>query len=452
MPEPTTPALSNPAAERAVIGSLLLDNGCRADIGDLPALDFADERHMWLVGKILQIIDGGGVADFITVMDAVEREQVYGRETGLTDSYLVGILAETVTASHAAHYAGIVRRDAARRRLLDAATQLAQLAYQPDVDDLAGRAQILLDRVAPGAAGPGQLLPWADSFPAFAANQTQEAAERAADQPQLTLPWRSLRWVRALQPGALAIVAGDSGQGKTALLECCAETWARRGFRVLFAHTELAHREMLKRRICRWAGLSMAQVDGLGLNAQMRQASDLAAQWPGAVDYFYAGGASAGEVIAAARAARRNGGADVVVVDYLQDLRHTEYVRGQTTADMRGGDVQALKRLAETAGLAILAGAQYNRGSEAEKTRHRIRDSAWYDLKASLILLIDRKRLDKPLFGADGLRIADTGEYSPETTITVDKQTGGKTGRAPLWYVGGRFLFTDVADVGTTED
>ena len=135
----------------------------------------------------------------------------------------------------------------------------------------------------------------------------------------------------------------------------------------------------------------------------------------------------------------------MVILDYLQDLAMTEYVKGQNPADMRGGDAKLLKAFAERDNVALLAGSQFNRAKPGEggRTRSNLRDSAVYDQKASLVILLERPLLKTPIF-ADGARVADIGEQSPETTVKVDKQTFGRTGNAQLWTEAKRFLMTDI--------
>jgi hypothetical protein len=92
-----------------------------------------------------------------------------------------------------------------------------------------------------------------------------------------------------------------------------------------------------------------------------------------------------------------------------------------------------------------LAGSQFNRAKPTDggKTRSNLRDSAVYDQKASLVILLERPPLKAPFF-VDGKRVADVGEQSPETTVKVDKQTFGRTGNAQLWTEAKRFLMTDI--------
>ena len=435
---------ASPDAEAAVLGSLILDSNGMSEIATLQASDFYAERN----GRIFQVIGDlaarGRVVDYVTLVDWLESQHLLSAVGGA--AYITQLVNAVPSSVYIGHYGGIVERYSRRRKLIAAATQIVSMAYDTAQDDadVEAKSRVALEGALYMAHGT-DLLTWSASFDAFANWQLLDAAERAENRPTLTLPWRTLSFVRALQGGSFGIVGAESGVGKSIFMECCAEVWARRGFQVAFFHTELMHKDMLKRRMCRWAGMTMFEVDGMGLTEAMQQADTLARAWPGAVNYVSCAGWRAGQIVSRAHTMRQQGQADVVILDYLQDLAMTEYVKGQNPADMRGGDAKLLKAFAERDNVALLAGSQFNRvkPTDGGKTRSNLRDSAVYDQKASLVILLDRPILKTPFF-VEGKRVADVGEQSPETTVKVDKQTFGRTGNAQLWTEAKRFLMTDI--------
>lgn len=444
----TRQSLVNLEAEEAVIGALLVDPLALDDVGTLTANDFANERYRLVFSTIQAMRQAGRAVDLLTLTDELVAQDKLDTLGGQT--FLAQAVLRVPTAIYISHYAAIVEHFAYRRRLARAAQEIATLAYDLAQDDTDVQAQgaTVLSNALTVPAGT-DLLTWQASFTAFNEAQLEENAAQHANQPTLSLPWQALDFVRPLQPGSFAIVAADSGVGKTVFMECCADVWARRGFQVAFFHSELMHREMLKRRVCRWANLTMREVDGAGLTNAMNEAERIAKTWPGAIHYVHCAGWRMGQVVSRARSMVRQGMAQVVILDYLQDLAMTEYVRGQTTADMRGGDAKLLKQFAEHDGVPVLAGSQFNRatGQAMPKTRHNLRDSAVYDQKASLVLTLERDVLKQPLYDANRMLIAAAGDMAPETIVRVDKQTFGKTGSDKIWTEGKRFLMVDIAQV-----
>jgi replicative DNA helicase len=437
---------ANLEAEEALLGSLLIDDGQLAECGVLTAADFYREPHGLIFQAIADLQAAGQHADYVTLLARLEGRGQLAEVGGA--SALLHCMTSVPSAVYAADYARLVSEAATRRRVIAAAGEIARLAYDEtlDVHELTGRAVSAVEAASAPARSQDVLL-WQDAFGAFADWQLQEAAEYAAGKPKLTLPWSSLSFVRALQPGSLGIVGGDSGSGKSICLECCAEAWARRGCQVAFFHTELTHRDMLKRRMCRWARLTMQDLDGLGLTEVMQRADELAREWAGTVHYVACGGLQVGQIIARARDLRRRGLCDVMILDYLQDIVTTER-RGVNDADLKGEDATALKRFAEQDGVPIMSGSQFNRlGALATtKTRHNLRGSGRYDQKASLVITLHSEVLTTPLLGPGGRVVAAAGDMSPVTTVRVDKQTYGGTGERNLWSVREHFLLTDIAE------
>lgn len=66
-------------------------------------------------------------------------------------------------------------------------------------------------------------------------------------------PWGS--WnkdVRPLRPGMLGLVAAADGVGKSTMLECIAEHWAKGGLHVVYVHLEDVLDYKMDCRLARW--------------------------------------------------------------------------------------------------------------------------------------------------------------------------------------------------------
>jgi len=82
--------------------------------------------------------------DFLTVCDELERQNQLDQIGGA--AYITTLVNAVPTSIHAEHYARIVERTATRRRLIDAAGQIAGLAYQEaeDVEEVVDHAEQIL--------------------------------------------------------------------------------------------------------------------------------------------------------------------------------------------------------------------------------------------------------------------------------------------------------------------
>ena len=138
----------DPDAEEAVIGSLLIDGDAIDRIASLVRTDdFYRERNRWCYEACQALYQRGEPIDQISV----------GRELGLRErldevggpAYLSHLVATVPTTVHVEHFAQIVNRTATMRRLIMAASDIANLGYAdtPDVEAAMQEAEELLARV-----------------------------------------------------------------------------------------------------------------------------------------------------------------------------------------------------------------------------------------------------------------------------------------------------------------
>jgi len=431
--------LGNPQAEEALVGSVIL-GGSEALIQlDPPvsATDFAngDLGRLWNIFSQVEHPD-----DYVELSDAAE-----GEDWRLLLSEYTRLANVVPSWAHIANYAHEVRKGSALRKLERAYQEGIREVYDPANRDVASLCQLTIQRIEAIIAPDNvkAMLEWEKTFDAFADWQLERVGMRG--QPRLTLPWKSLRWVRPLRKDTLAIVAAASGIGKTMFAECCAEHWARHGFRVAFFHYELSHQTMLDRRIVRWSGETMDTVEQGELTERMQTADDLMRTWSGQIQYIYCNGWPMTRLAAKARNLISRGFANVIVVDYLQKAPYKESVRGMNTSQMRAQDVETLKTLAERASAPVLLLSQLNREGQRGKrrTREGIRDTGEADEKSNLVITLDRPILNQDaIFGG---QIFKAGCYSPKLTARVDKQTLGGTGDAELLMNPARFIIADIA-------
>lgn len=143
----TVPA--NPEAEEAVLGSLLIDPDAVLKVASfLEDDDFYRERNGWIYRAILDLHERREPADFVTLCDELERRNILQEVGGA--AYITQLINNVPSAAYVEHYGHIVERTAILRRLIDAAGQVAALAYEEaqDVDEVVDRAEQIIFNVA----------------------------------------------------------------------------------------------------------------------------------------------------------------------------------------------------------------------------------------------------------------------------------------------------------------
>ncbi len=138
----------NVEAEAGVLGSLLIDPEAVVQVADfLRPEDFYREAHRTIFQAVLDLYETGGPADLITLTDELARRGKLDEIGGA--SYVSSLANQVPTSRNVKRYAQIVERTAVLRRLINAAGQIAGVAYnEPDADDAIGQAEQLIADVS----------------------------------------------------------------------------------------------------------------------------------------------------------------------------------------------------------------------------------------------------------------------------------------------------------------
>jgi replicative DNA helicase len=422
----TATSLSQPHAadaEAALLGSALQDPFVLEDVGPLEPADFYIHRNGWIWQAIL---DNGETANVITVSDSLERRGQLEEAGGM--AYLAQLITSTPTAAHAEAYAALVRREAVRRRLLAAATDLATEALAADDPEAAAAKHArALDALSVGDMR-GQVVGLG-----VAAREWYDRMEERilkGTLPGVTTGYPTLdRKTNGLRRGELMILAARPSVGKTSLAAQMSVRQARAGLRVGVLS--------LEEKRATWNEAAAAAE--LGLDTMKATTDDLARMWAKCEEYNalpleiydegYTGMAALERAVR--NMARSLGGLDVLYLDHLAYVdhgagspkdRHLPYLIGLSTKRMA--------KLAKTYNCAFVCLCQLNRDSARggdEPALTDLRDSGEIEQDARTVWFIHR-----PGYYADPEPPADKPQPA---RILVRKNSSGPTGRIDLAFV-----------------
>src|SRR5579871_2160084 len=237
-------------AEEAVLGSILINPDAILEIASfLQSSDFFIVKNAWVFDAILAVSERGEALDTLTVTEEL-------RSRGQIDSiggpaYILYLSNNTPTHIHAETYGRIVERAAVRRRLLAAASDIAQAALQEDAEitDVIDHAESTLFAVTERRLRR-------DMIPIkTAASEYWERIEylyNHQDEP-LGLPtgFTELdKLLGGLQRSDLLIIAARPGVGKTSFMLSLALNAARLGnARVAIFSMEMSTEQLVQRFI-----------------------------------------------------------------------------------------------------------------------------------------------------------------------------------------------------------
>lgn len=206
----------NVEAEAAVLGSILIDPAALASVlDDLAPADFYREAHRLIFVAMCDLLADGTEPDLITLTDELARRGQLDEIGGVS---FVSSLANAVpTSLSIRQYAQIVQRCAVLRQLIQAAGQIASVAYnEPDATLACDVALAHILRVSEHVNSPGQWRSFRqvlDDLGADVLARLDTDTSHGVGTGFAALD----QYVVGMEPGDLIYLAGRPGSGKSAL-------------------------------------------------------------------------------------------------------------------------------------------------------------------------------------------------------------------------------------------
>lgn len=422
----TIPA--NPEAEEAVLGSLLIDPDAVLKVASfLSPEDFYREKNGWLYRAILDLHERREPADFVTLVDELERRNILQEVGGA--AYLSTLINGVPSAVYVEHYGHIVERTATLRRLIDAAGRIAALAYEEadDVNEVVDRAEQLVfnvseRRIRRDLASVGQVMHQVVDRIDFLHRHQGEI---------LGVPTGFVKLDKLLggfQKSDLIILAARPSVGKTSLAMNFALNAARKYRKVVaFFSLEMSAEQLVQRLLAMETGIDQQRLRR-GEVADHEWDMLMAAAGELSNTMFYIDDTpamSAMELRTKARRLQAEHGLDLIVVDYLQ------LMRGEGKNENRVQEIsyisRSLKSLARELETPVVALSQLSRAIES-RSDHKpqlsdLRESGAIEQDADIVMFIYREEMVKET--SDKKNIAD---------IIVAKHRNGPVDTVSLYF------------------
>jgi len=407
--------------EQALIQAALLNNDGAMSV-NIGADDFSTDAGRRIWQEISKLLTMTGSADGVALQDALS-----GYKSCLTE--LGGCMQITCSASQIGSYAGIVKREAKRRRLQAVARGIIDDS-ETDPDKLSGS---LMSELIGGQVSDKK----ADYSAQELMAKTVERIDAASEGGQLGLKtgWRSIdQKLGGWHQGDLTIVAGRPGMGKSALGMNAAVNAAKLGGKVGFISVEMDAVSLGMRLAASAAGISVSDLRRGNLNPQdwehLASASrDIAALPLRVLD---APSWTMGQIVRQCHAWHRMG-LDMVVIDYLQ--RTKPDIKTERHDLAIGQMAKDCKTMAAVLEIPVLLLSQLSRNLEQRQDKRPnmsdLRESGQIEQEADNILMLYRDAVYN-----------DTADER-DAEVLVEKQRQGPVGVIPMIWQGERALWLD---------
>lgn len=418
----------NQEAEQSVLGGMLLDNEAIHRVVELvEPVDFYREAHRKIYQAVLDLYQRSEPADLVTVTAALKTAGALEAVGGA--AYLAQLVDRVPSAANVGSYAKIIRDKAVRRRLIEGATEIADIGYRDEgnVDEFVDGAEKLIFEVAQKRLKKG-FTPVKDivkdSFKAI--EQLYERRELITGVPT---GYHELdRLTCGLQRSDLIIVAGRPSMGKTAFaLNIVEHAAIEAGVICAVFSLEMSQDQLVRRMLCSRAEVDAGKLRGGFLSEsdwpRLTRAAGLLSEAPILIDDSPA--LNVLEVRAKARRLQRERDLGLIIIDYLQ------LMRGVGRVESREREIseisRALKALAKELNIPIVALSQLNRGVESRQDKRPqlsdLRESGAIEQDADVIAFVYRDEM----YNAES---PDAGKAE----IIIGKQRNGPTGKAVLSF------------------
>lgn len=430
------------AAEKSVLGSLLLDRDAIVKVADiLVAEDFYFENNGLIYKAISSLFHKRRPVDLLTLAsylkDCKQLDLVGG------ESYLAELTEAVPTATHVVQYALIVKHKSILRKLLKAGQEITALSFNE-----AAEAEELLEKAEKSIFNVSQNF-IRDRFVHIKEilELTYEKISDLHDADEkhkyrgIPTSFHSLdRILSGFQSSDLIIIAARPAMGKTSLALNIAQNVAKLGKTVGIISLEMSKEQLVERLFCSLLAVDSWKLRTGNLNdddfSRIGSVMDELNQHKIYIDDSV--GNSISELRAKTRRLQMEHGLDMLFVDYLQLMSTDKSSFSGVNRVQEISEIsRALKILAKELRIPIVALSQLSRAVEQRPSKipqlADLRESGAIEQDADMVLMMYREDYYEE----------DT-ERAGVTDIFVRKHRNGPTGRIELMFKKEQMRFYDI--------
>ncbi|MDD3695325.1 MAG: replicative DNA helicase [Lentisphaeria bacterium] len=446
------PKPHNEAAEKAVLGAMLLESNAAASA--IAALRFENAfyrpAHQTIFNAMLELSSSKGEAgmDVVLLTDHLSKSARLEEVGG--PSYLAMLADAVPTAANIEYYAEIVKQNAILRRIISSCSQAIMKCY--DAED---NVKELLDQIESSIFEVTQMnesrdLQLIQPLVVEAIEYLNKIFSGQAEVMGLKTGFHQLdQAITGLRPGELFVLAARPSIGKTALaLNMAANIGlSNPAVPVGFFSLEMPAQQLVLRLISSEAKTGIARfinrvpprsvLNNIKEAASRLRNSRMVIDDTGAIDIL--------ELRAKARRMKSREDVGVIFIDYLQLIR-VEAGRNANRENEVAKISGSLKALAKELNIPIVVLAQLNRQAEqGERPKlSNLRESGAIEQDADVVALLHRER--EKQYTQD---VSEEGGLDAE--LIIAKNRNGATGRQELLFFPQYTRFENKAAVSEQE-
>ncbi|HEY9610478.1 replicative DNA helicase [Allocoleopsis sp.] len=408
-------------AEEAILGGILLDPGAMTRVVDtLRPEAFYINAHREIYKAALALHTADRPCDLMMVATWLYDHDMLERVGG--QSKLAELVDRTVSAVNIDRYVALVMDKYARRQLIQAGNEIAQMGYETavELEEIRNEAEHKIFSLSPLGETSSDVEPPIDILLRI---YNQLDAPKLKGFPTGIIDLDAV--IGGLKRKKLYIVAGRSGMGKTQCSVHVAAQLLEKNHPVVFFSAEMDREELMTRILAWKSGVDAKKIEECTVESEtdftrISEALGHLSDIPLYLDDTSGSALTPARIRSGIRkATAMYGKPALVVLDYLQ-LLGDESVKNNRVTEL-DKLANGCKAIAKEFDVAFMALAQINRESDKQSNKRpvisQLRESGAIEQAADVILLLYRDEY-----------------YNPETPdrgiceIIVGKQRGGPVG------------------------
>jgi replicative DNA helicase len=418
--------------EKHVIGAALVDRDAQAQVVErLTEADFYLERHMAIFAALQAAQGRGERLDGMTLARALEASGRLAEAGG--EAYLIEIMAEVVSSANLDLYLPILQEQAARRKLIAAATSALEWAYDQakPIRDVQNEAEAAILAAGETRGRASELKPMSMVLKAAVENWQAIAMGQPGGLLSNFKPLDDI--FLGFRPGKLYILAARPGLGKSMLALQVAKQC---GQPVAHYSLEMLATEQLERMISQVSDLNSESLQSKAVLEHkwkmLEEAIASVRKYP--IWFCDEPPITPANILSQCRRMKKKKGLGMIIADYLQLIKGIGKFERR---DLEVGSVSSfLKGITMKLEVPILAIASLSRKNEDRTDKRPIlsdlRESGSIESDADGVIFLYRE--------AD-YNAKAREHFANVTEIIVPKNRGGRTGRSLAYFDGAKSLF-----------
>lgn len=359
----TTLQLAETACEAHLLGAILRDSSVMdAAMEELAPADFSEPMFSRIYKAMLDADAAGEPMDCVTLSSRAPQ----------CGDTIQDIHSKTASSANAGWYIRKIREASLRRRAIKALDAFSRTLKDPEkdprdvIDNLAG---VILDLSMEGAKESNEDMLRVIDRVLRESNARRGSASHVIG---LTTHLPTLdKIISGFQRKKYHLIAGYSGQGKTALAMDIVSDFAEAGLRGLVFSQEMSREEMAQRSLARKSGISSKRAtEGSVSDEEWKDITGAAARmapWINNLVIDERPTLTPIQMLAKARREHRIAPLEYIVVDYIQLMSHHDRDIRANTARMVSECSKALMGMAKTLNLPIIVLSQLRKPGALEK-------------------------------------------------------------------------------------